>query len=228
MTSFVVQTKPEAGAAPLHTCLRRRGKCSTGVIAPFVIQNTPKSRSGSTVHVSSKARQIAPRESSRLSSSRAHLKPEAAPLHSYLPRRVKCFTGVVAPFIVQATPEAKKTAPLHSYLPRRVKSSTGVIAPFIVQSTPEAGAAPLHTCLRRRGKLLHRSHRANRHQDHTGSRSGSTALVSPMAREMTRAWSLTPKAQRFLCLCLAFFVAFSSSCCSSLRRASALRSATAI
>ena len=113
MTSFVVQTKPEAGAAPLHTCLRRRGKLLPGRGR----QSTPEARSGST-----------------------------------------------------------------SYLPRRVKSSTGVIAPFIVH-TPEAGAAPLH-CLRRRGKLLHGSHRAFHRPEHTGSRSGSIAHVSSKARQI--------------------------------------------
>ena len=162
---FDVQSTPEAGAAPLHTCLPCRGRMLHGCHG-------------------------------RLSSSKPHRKPER--LHC-----TRVFEGAA-------------------------NCSTGVIAPFVVKTLPEAGAAPLHTCLRRRGKLLHGSRRAFRRQDHTRSRSGSTALVSPMAREMTRTHSHTQKAQRFLCLCLAFFVAFSSSCCSSRRRASALRSAKAI
>ena len=52
----------------------------------------------------------------------------------------------------------------------------------------------------------HGSHRAIRRQDHIRSQRGSSALVSLMARQMTRAHSQKQKAQRFLCLCLAFFV----------------------
>ena len=287
---FIVQTTSEAKAAPQHTCLRRRGKLLRGSHRAFHRSDHVRSRGGSTAHVSSKARQNAPRESSRLSSFRPRQKPRRLHSTHVFEGAAKCSTGVIALFIVQTTSEAE-AAPQHTCLRRRGKMlhgshrafhrsdhvrsrggstahvsskarqiapresshlssfrphqkprrlhcthisqgvancSTGVIAPFIVQTTSEAEAATLHTCLQRRGKMFHGSHRAFRRQDHTGRRSGSTALVSPMAREMTRAHSHTQKAQRFLCLCLAFFVAFSSSCCSSRRRASALRSAKVI
>ena len=38
--------------------------------------------------------------------------------------------------------------------------STDVVAPFVVKTIPEAGAAPLHSCLPMRCKLLRGSHRA--------------------------------------------------------------------
>ena len=119
-TPFVVQSTPKAGAAPLHTCLRRRGKLLHGSHRAFPRQDHTKSRSGSTAHVSSKARQIAPRESSRLSSSRPHRKPERLHCTHVFQGAANCSTGVIAPFVVKTTPEAG-AAPLQSCLPWRGK-----------------------------------------------------------------------------------------------------------
>ena len=94
--------------------------CSTGVIAPFVVKITPETGGGSSAHVSPKARQIAPRESSRNSSSRPHQKPKRLHCTRVSHGAANCSTGVMTPFIVQTTPEAK-AAPLHSCLPWRGK-----------------------------------------------------------------------------------------------------------
>ena len=82
----------------------------------------------------------------------------------------------------RASPEAKRLR-CHRFA-KGAAISDGVIAPFVFKTTPEAGAAPLQSCLPWRGKLLHGSHRAIRRPDHTRIQSGSTADVSPKARQI--------------------------------------------
>ena len=86
---FVVQSTPEAGAAPLRTCLPCRGKLLHGGHRAFRHpEHTKKPERLHCTRVFEGAANCS-RESSRLSLSRAVLKPGAAPLHTCLPWRVK-------------------------------------------------------------------------------------------------------------------------------------------
>ena len=89
---FVVQSTPEAGAAPLHTCLPCRGKLPHGCQDAY----------------------------RRLNHTRSLLDPERLHCTRVFEGAANCSTGVIAPFIVQATPETG-AAPLHTCLPWRGK-----------------------------------------------------------------------------------------------------------